>query len=381
MKSLAVVALLLAAAGVCAATVGFEFDSGRPIVEVTVNGEGPFPFVFDTGAPALYVMPALVERLGLETVGSTELASPLGGEPIETATVRVDTISIAGRTIETSEAAVLTIDDGGALGMGVVGPALFRGHGALEIDFAERTLTIGATLPGGGTRWIPFGDDAPLLDVPIRIGDITIPGHLDTGSPGVLTVPASFVDRLPLSGAVRTIGRGRTVNSEFEIRGAPIEAIARVGDAEIPLTQLRIMDHSVANLGSGAVRGLTLHVDWVNERFALRGTATPEAAAPRRRVVQAETAPGAQRRVVTPGEGPRFGISARPGADGAIEIFQTEPGSPAETIGLRAGDRIVAVNGKSTAELDFAQIRAELVADDLKLTVERDGERLELRGG
>ena len=55
--------VLLSAGGASrAATASFDVDSGRPMVELTVNGKGPYPFVFDTGSPSLLVMRSLAEE-------------------------------------------------------------------------------------------------------------------------------------------------------------------------------------------------------------------------------------------------------------------------------------------------------------------------------
>lgn len=362
--------LMLSFVGVSsAATVSFDVESGRPMVQLMINGKGPYPFVFDTGSPSLLVMQSLVDELGLEVVGSDKLESPLKGTPVEVDVVRVDSIALGGATVGGLEAMVLDME-GHGLGKGVVGPVLFREHGALTLDFEHNTLALGEEPLPGVETWLPLGASAPLLDVPVRIGDVVIDGHLDTGSPGVLSVPDRFEDRLPLSGPVHTVGMARTVDAEFEIRGAPIDSSARIGDAEIPLRQIMLSAIPVANLGTAGLRGLVLHVDWTNERFALTGTAdsgsTPHPEGPRRVVRMAG------------GDGPRFGLRAMPSSDGAIQVAGTEPGSPAEVIGLLAGDRIVALNGKSPRDLELAAVRTELARPDLVLTVERDGERLEL---
>jgi S1-C subfamily serine protease len=62
-----------------------------------------------------------------------------------------------------------------------------------------------------------------------------------------------------------------------------------------------------------------------------------------------------------------------------IEVLGTDPGSPAEEIGLLPGDRILAINGKPADELEFAQVRAELSAAGLELSVERDGKTILLQ--
>jgi len=370
------IVLLCSAAGPLAATVSFGLDTGRPVVPLTVNGRGPYPFVFDTGSPGLLVMQALVDELGLEITGTARVNSPVSGSAVEAKLARVASIDLGGASVENLEAIVLELD-GPGLGMGVVGPALFREQGPLTLDFESDTVTLGGEI-GPVQTWLPFGPSAPLLDAQVRIGELSIDAHIDTGSPDVLAVPARFADELPLTGPVRPVGRGRTVDAEFEIRAAPSEGAARVGDAVIPLGEVRLAELPVANLGSGALRGLRLYVDWANERFALSGTAAPSAGpVAQRQVVAAGQEP--RRQVVASGRGPRFGVRAAPSPGGAIEVLGTEPGSPAEAIGLVAGDRIVAINGKPTADLDVAQVREELAAEGLELTVERDGETIRLK--
>ena len=76
------------------------------------------------------------------------------------------------------------------LGMGVVGPAVFREHGPTRLDFESNTIAIGDTSrPAGVETWVPFGESAPLLDIPVQVGDLRIDGHIDTGSLDVLAVP------------------------------------------------------------------------------------------------------------------------------------------------------------------------------------------------
>jgi hypothetical protein len=380
MRSLSAIALAAAVASTTivtapavtagsSATTPFDTSTGRPMVRLTVNGKGPFPFVLDTGAPGLIVLPSLVEELGLEVVGTTEVNSPMGGTPIEVRQVHVASIRLGDATAAGLKAIVLDHMDGVELGMGVVGPAVFRGSGPLAMDFAHHTVTIGdAVRPTGVETWIPFGPSAPLLDVPIRIGDLRIDGHLDTGSVDVLAIPSRFEQRLPLSGPARTVGARRTIDATFEIRAAPIDASAKIGDAEIPLREVQLAEQPVANVGTGAMRGLTLYIDWESERFALTGVAKPAA-----------MQPGPRRVVRAAGQGPRFGVRAVPTPDGAIEVAGTDPGSPAESIGLLPGDRIVAINGKSPGELGHARVRAELGKPDVELTVERGGETVRLK--
>ncbi len=380
MKSayVAALSLLLILTGkALAETIPFDVSSGRPMVELMVNGQGPYPFVLDTGSPDLVVMKSLVDELGLEVVGSDELQSPMQGTPVPVDVVHVDSVGLGTITLGELEAPVLDMGQHG-LGYGIVGPAMFRDQGSITLDFQNNSVSF-----GGGSRddvrsWMPFGASAPLLDIPVYLGDLEIDGHLDTGNPGVLSVPNPLEGRLPLSGPVRTIGQARTVDAVFDIRAAPIETSARVGDAEIPLNQIMLSAIPVANLGTAGLRGLVLHIDWQAERFALTGKGDP-APGPLGGARAASSTDGA-RRVVREagGEGPRFGMRAGSSGGGPIEVLGTEPGSAAEAIGLLAGDRIVAINGRPTGDLEISAIRAELASADLALTVEREGERLTL---
>ncbi|HEX5634427.1 MAG TPA: S41 family peptidase, partial [Gemmatimonadales bacterium] len=62
--------------------------------------------------------------------------------------------------------------------------------------------------------------------------------------------------------------------------------------------------------------------------------------------------------------------------DGVIVVAKVFPGSPGETAGVMAGDRIVAVDGQSTRGLKLEQVSKRLLGDpgtEVALTIARDG--------
>lgn len=68
-------------------------------------------------------------------------------------------------------------------------------------------------------------------------------------------------------------------------------------------------------------------------------------------------------------------------ADGSLNISQVQPGSPAQRAGVRAGDKIVEVNGKSLkgwGDLVKA-VRTKVRGDTLEIVVERNGQQLTLK--
>lgn len=73
----------------------------------------------------------------------------------------------------------------------------------------------------------------------------------------------------------------------------------------------------------------------------------------------------------------QIGIRVQFDSDQPVVIGLIESGSPAEAAGLRAGDRIVAVNGESMADWENFRVRILIGAGEtLQLGVERDGRQL-----
>ncbi|MGN6611642.1 MAG: S1C family serine protease [Angustibacter sp.] len=64
----------------------------------------------------------------------------------------------------------------------------------------------------------------------------------------------------------------------------------------------------------------------------------------------------------------------------AVTVVQVQPGSPAATAGLKAGDAIIAVDGESvnSSESLVAQIRERAAGDTVKLTLVRDGKQVDV---
>ena len=155
----------------------------------------------------------------------------------------------------------------------------------MPFDFENERLEIGGDFnkPDDMT-WIPMGDGAPLLETVLRLGDLEMPVHIDTGSPGILTLPYASADDLPLEGPVEVTGQIRLVDGAMNMYGAPINAAFELGDATIPVTNVRLFEREFANIGSGGLRGLQLEIDWTNQRFAIWGEAEPvEPRRPQRR--------------------------------------------------------------------------------------------------
>jgi hypothetical protein len=265
-------------------TAALETTTGRPVVNVMINGQGPYPFIFDTGAGTFVIGTELVEELNLEVVGTSRLSSP-GGEGFDVDLIGIDSLDLGGAIVQDITASQMDVGPREAIGaVGVIGPSMFEAFGRVAFDFNNYSVEVGGDFTTtSDSAWIEFGESAPLLDGMLSTGDVSIPIHLDTGSPGIASLPRSFADELPLDGPIEVVGRGRLVDRDFVIEGAPMSATLSLGEASIPVSSVHFVERSFGNIGMGALHGLTLEIDWDADRYALAGTAEPREPVRRRR--------------------------------------------------------------------------------------------------
>ena len=127
--------------------VAFEFPprgEGAVLVPVTVNGQGPFRFVLDTGATLTCVEPALARQLGIESSRAASAAGAAGVAPLQL--VRLDRVAVGGAAIDSLQGCVLDLAHLRAAGLpadGLLGLNYLRSFN-LTLDFERRVLRLEA---------------------------------------------------------------------------------------------------------------------------------------------------------------------------------------------------------------------------------------------
>jgi aspartyl protease len=115
------------------------------MVNVCINGRGPYPFVIDSGAGESIIDAHLAATLGLSHVGSRTEFSGVGctgkAQP-----VRMKSWSVAGVPLAPQTLSAATLPDFGVAGqpVGLLGSDVLSRFGAVRVDFAAQTLTFGA---------------------------------------------------------------------------------------------------------------------------------------------------------------------------------------------------------------------------------------------
>jgi hypothetical protein len=208
------------------AHIPFSTNGSRPIpvVEAMVNGEGPFRFYYDTGASVCVLDSGFVERLGIEILGQTKIGDHTASDRIDADQVEIDSLELEGIRFERIPAVAFDRSAfGGGDIQGVLGLPLFRDH-LLTVDYGKGRLEISSeTLPEEGQGILPYGGGL-LPEIKITLGGQEHSIHIDSGSPGGFTLPASVVQGLAHKTEPTLVGRARTVNSEFEIWSVQLDA-------------------------------------------------------------------------------------------------------------------------------------------------------------
>ena len=169
--------------GAAGATGSTSKDTaGRAVTPITVNGQGPFRFIIDTGANRSVLSRALAARLGLARSGEDVVHSIDGAEPATL--VNVDSLSFGDLRLSGGDTPVL---DGPMLDgeHGLLGVDGMAGR-LLHVDFDKHCVEIyesAAQLPMPGWLSVParmrFGT---MLTVEGEIQGVDVHVLIDTGS-------------------------------------------------------------------------------------------------------------------------------------------------------------------------------------------------------
>ena len=308
----------------------------RPVVDVFVNGHGPLRF--------------LVESTGAVTEISTKAAQDLGlvvrQEGTNLPVTTIDTLNVGeairdGVTAVVSERLGPNVD--GVLGLATLAELL------VTLDLGNGSLTLAeGSLPAPNGRdllrlvEVPGFGSGHLWGVEMRAGGSTGVAVLNVQSPGTFTTPPAVAAHAHFASAPVVVGRvmGPGIGN-VERRVGRLDGEMRLGSYafERPLVNVvplpPILPQSWV-VGASSLRGFAVTYDLRNRVV---------------RLAKADTAP-----VPPPPPVRDFGFEL--GREGAV--VSVTPGSAAEEAGVRAGDELIAIDGKTRDALTNADWRALL---------------------
>jgi hypothetical protein len=249
--------------------IPLDITRRQPRVRLSINGVDLGEAIFDTGAGASTFSRPLAEELNLPRTGEIQVTSGAGGPPIDGFTTRVTGASINGIAIPDFDAAAIPMARRDTVS--VLSPVIFSGQ-LIELDFAHSQMRIldksAATIPTSAPVPYTTGEH-PLPAIPLTLpGGVSLPTHLDTGSPAELLLPRELGDTLPLSTPLTEIGRARMINTERVIYRATLNGEAQVGPITLTNPQIDFMEGlNHGNVGMALLRRLNVTLDPAERRL------------------------------------------------------------------------------------------------------------------
>jgi hypothetical protein len=262
---------------------------GKPVVDVRIDGRGPFALFLDTGGGATVLDSDFVAELGLPAIGTTKIGDPTDPEGIAAVQHRIERLEIADARFDGFFAVAFeraglyrTGPDGEPAPRGVLGMPLFRDV-LLTLDYpaGELRLSPGRLPPADGRAVVDAREaEAGLLGVTVKVAGQEYVMTLDSGAQGSITFPDELRTTLPLVAPAIEIGRGRTVAGEAIVYGAALDGAFELGAIRLERPDVHFFGRLThGNLGSGFLARYAVSIDQRSRRLRFEPAATPPAAA------------------------------------------------------------------------------------------------------
>lgn len=256
-------------------TLPLTYRSGaNPLIEVSINGKGPFKFMFDTGSPGLLKIDVeTFNSLGLVTVDSVLAGDGSGANSRYFPTTVVDELELADFNIKNADAMVRNYNTRKGIDSidGVIGLDFFKGY-TLELNFENNQLVVSKSpLKVSDKNVIHFKlAESGVPSIETTLGDVKIEPIFDTGNMGGLTLPSSLVTKEMMLSEPRTIGQARTVSNTFEIKEVQLNNAFALGNVifEKPVVVMNDVLPTI-NCGIRLLKQMNIVFDLKNNLMAL----------------------------------------------------------------------------------------------------------------
>ena len=341
------------AGGAKETTFPFHLVNNHIYADVSVDGKGPYQFIFDTGG-VNFVTPTLAASLGLKSEGQLQ-GGGAGAAHVDFGLTKVSSLRLGGAEVKNQVFVVAPMEPMAKIegvGMpGMVGYETFRRF-VTRIDYGRGTVTL--IMPGAfdakdAGAAIPINFNGNTIEAMALYDGISGNFTIDTGSRASLTLNSPFVAAHHLNKGDKTLDAvtGWGV-------GGPTRSIALRGDTLAigpltingPVVELStdtkggFAETSLAgNIGAGILKRYVVTLDYEHRVMYLKPIAG--------RVADLDTFD-------------RAGMWLNVGDNGALSVVDVTKGAPADQAGLKTGDEVTAIDGKPTSSLKLYEVRQML---------------------
>lgn len=281
------IALLVVSAGYAAgetptvAVAPLQMRGLMPVVQVKLNGQGPFAFMIDTGAGMQADIDiGVAERLKLQATGKVLSGDPSGENDQVVTTAKLDSITFGGdggkdggiefRSVTAVVRRHKITNDYPDVD-GILGFALFTDY-LLTLDYPAMQVRLarGALPPANGADVVGFELENRIPVIELAIGKIRVRAHVDTGNfVAGFILPEEIVDQLQILAPPIMVGSARSISNRIVLRQVQLRDTIRVGRFEFTEPTVQFPALSDTNLGFKILRGFVLTFDQKNRRLKL----------------------------------------------------------------------------------------------------------------
>lgn len=254
------------------AVAPLHLRGAMPVVEVTLNGVGPFAFAIDTGAGMQAdIDPSVAARLKLDPIGKIRTGDPTQQNDRDLDATRIASIEFGGAEFRNVVAIIrpqrITKDypeiDG------ILGFALFTDclltldYPAMQVRLAKGSLPL-----ANGSDVLNFEIENHIPVIEIAVGTLRMKAHIDSGNfvAGFL-LPEEIAEQLPLLSPPVSAGRVRSISNVIEIKQAPLKSTIHIGRFVFHQATIAFPALSDANVGFPVLKEFVLTFDQKNQRM------------------------------------------------------------------------------------------------------------------
>jgi hypothetical protein len=235
-----------------------------PVIEVFVNGKGPFRFGVETGAGFIALSPGFAAAQGLARIGGPDDA-PL---------FRIDSVTLPGAAFHTLGATELPRGPTGV--DGILGLPFFETL-LLTIDYPRREVRLerGALPAANGQDILQLTKAGPFWAVPVEVAGLRSRAVLDTRSMGSLGVAPAMADSLSFASPPVVVGMARGAGfAPTEVKAGQLDGDLKIGHYRItrPTIGVRALPSwfpQEATLGARVLKHFAVTLDQANARLRL----------------------------------------------------------------------------------------------------------------
>ncbi len=285
--------------------IPMDLSTNRPIVEVEINGKGPYRFIFDTGAGTNVIDNDLVDELGLKLIGEDSLRSQ-GDNRLVSKRYETNSLAIVGSGI--SKTATLN-----AIGIrnmvqvdGIIGNQYALDY-LVTLDYpGSRLILERSELNKNDPGVLDFVQQPRVINLNIEISGNTVETHLDTGNPYTFLVPNTLRDKLTFEKEPVKGDPLRTAVGTHESWYGKVVGEIKIGDVVFENPEVILAEgFDSANIGYGALKDLQVTIDIKNHLISFKESVGSNSSASKSPSSTAEVPAAYQEFVGTYGNGSR----------------------------------------------------------------------------